>query len=63
IFNGIGGGNSPFFVSIISFAVAFVFSYLISLVVPGKKKDIKGLTIFDKNEQSNYISKIHVREK
>lgn len=51
IFNGIGGGNSPFFVSIISFLVAFIFSYLISIVIPGKKKDIVGLTIFDIKEK------------
>lgn len=51
IFNGIGGGNSPFFVSIISFLVAFIFSYLISIVIPCKKKDIVGLTIFDIKEK------------
>lgn len=62
IFNGIGGGNSPFFVSIISFLVAFIFSYLISIVIPGKKKDIVGLTIFDIKEKSNYVSKIHVKK-
>ena len=62
IFNGIGGGNSPFFVSIISFLVAFIFSYLIRIVIPGKKKDIVGLTIFDIKEKSNYVSKIHVKK-
>ncbi|SCS37663.1 sodium:solute symporter [Staphylococcus caeli] len=62
IFNGVGGGNSPFFVSIISFVVAFVFSYLISLFVPDKKKDITGLTIFDIKVKSNYVSKVHVKK-
>src|SRR5699024_1665417 len=54
IFNGVGGGNSPFFVSIISFVVAFIFSYIVSIIVPGEKKDIKGLTIYDIKEKSNY---------
>lgn len=62
VFIGIGGGNSLFFVSIISFLVAFIFSYLISIVIPGKKKDIVGLTIFDIKEKSNYVSKIHVKK-
>jgi len=62
IFNGVGGGNSPFFVSIISFVVAFVFSYIISLFVPDKKKDITGLTIFDIKVKSNYVSKVHVKK-
>ncbi|WP_217972349.1 sodium:solute symporter [Staphylococcus xylosus] len=59
IFNGMGGGNSPFFVSIISFGVAFICSYIISIIIPGKQKDIKGLTIFDIKESTNYIAKIH----
>lgn len=62
IFNGVGGGNSPFFVSIISFVVAFIFSYIVSIIVPGEKKDIKGLTIYDIKEKSNYISKVHVKK-
>ncbi|KRG08327.1 sodium:solute symporter [Staphylococcus sp. NAM3COL9] len=62
IFNGIGGGNSPFFVSIISFVVAFIFSYIVSMIVPDKKKDIKGLTIYDIKEKSNYVSKVHVKK-
>jgi len=62
IFNGIGGGNSPFFVSIISFSIAFIFSYIVSIIVPGEKKDISGLTIFDIKEKSNYVSKVHVKK-
>lgn len=59
LLNGVGGGNSPFYVSIISFVVAFVFGYLVSLVVPSKNaKDITGLTIFDKDKPSTYISKV-----
>ena len=58
-FNGIAGGNSPFYVSIISFMIAFIFGYLISLVVPAKyAKDITGLTIYDKDKPSNYVSKV-----
>lgn len=60
LFNGIGGGNSPFFVSILSFAIAFVFSYLISIVVPGASKDIQGLTIYDRHAQTTYISKTKI---
>lgn len=59
IFNGMGGGNSPFFVSIISFGVAFICSYIISIIIPGEQKDIKGLTIFDIKENTNYIAKVH----
>lgn len=40
LLNGVGGGNSPFYVSIISFVVAFVFGYLVSLVVPSKMQKI-----------------------
>ena len=58
-FNGIGGGNSPFYVSIISFMIAFIFGYLISLVVPATyAKAITGLTIYDKDKPSNYVSKV-----
>ena len=62
IFNGMGGGNSPFYVSIISFIVAFVFSYIISIIVPGKQKDITGLTIYDIKEKSNYVSIVRMKE-
>src|SRR5699024_4222742 len=62
IFNGIGGGNSPFFVSIISFSIAFIFSYIVSIIVPGEKKDISGLTIFDIKEKSNYVSKVQIKK-
>ena len=59
VLNGVGGGNAPFYVSIISFVVAFIFGYLVSLVVPSKNaKDITGLTIFDKDKPSTYISKV-----
>ena len=59
LLHGIGGGNSPFYVSIISFLVAFILGYIVSLLVPSKNvKDITGLTIYDKNKASTYISKI-----
>lgn len=39
--------------------IAFIFGYLISLVVPAKyAKDITGLTIYDKDKPSNYVSKV-----
>ena len=40
VLNGVGGGNAPFYVSIISFVVAFIFGYLVSLVVPSKNAKI-----------------------
>ena len=40
VLNGVGGGNAPFYVSIISFVVAFIFGYLVSLVVPSKMQKI-----------------------
>ncbi|WP_210128188.1 sodium:solute symporter [Staphylococcus sp. GDX8P114P-2] len=58
IFNNIGGDNSPFFVSIISFLIAFTISYLASFIRPNKGKDITGLTIFDRNEAVTYVSKV-----
>lgn len=62
LLHGIGGGNSPFYVSIISFLVAFILGYIVSLLVPSKNvKDITGLTIYDKNKASTYISKIAKR--
>ncbi|OFP00961.1 Na+/proline symporter [Staphylococcus aureus] len=58
VYNGVGKGNSPFYVSTISFTVAFVFAYILSFIVPSKhKKDITGLTIFEKDKPSTYISK------
>lgn len=55
---GIGGEGSPFFVSIISFIVASIAGYIISLFVPNKnQKDITGLTIFDKDKPSTYVRK------
>lgn len=55
---GVGGEGSPFFVSIISFIVAFIAGYIISLFVPNKdQKDITGLTIFDKDKPSTYVMK------
>ncbi|SCU54514.1 Similar to putative sodium/glucose cotransporter [Staphylococcus aureus] len=58
VYNGVGKGNSPFYVSTISFTVAFVFAYILSFIVPPKhKKDITGLTIFEKDKPSTYISK------
>ncbi|MDN8891409.1 Na+/proline symporter, partial [Staphylococcus aureus] len=50
VYNGVGNGNSPFYVSTISFTVAFVFAYILRFIVPSKhKKDITGLTIFEKD--------------
>lgn len=58
LLKGIGGANSPFYVSIISFFIAFLFGYIVSLFVPAKyTKDITGLTIYDKDKPSTYISK------
>ncbi len=57
VYNGVGKGNSPFYVSTISFTVAFVFAYILSFIVPSKHKDITGLTIFEKDKPSTYISK------
>src|SRR5699024_12474975 len=54
IFNGMGGGNFPFYVSNILFIVAFVFSYVISIILQGKQKDITGRTIYDIKKKSNY---------
>ncbi|MHD0396368.1 sodium:solute symporter family protein [Staphylococcus simulans] len=50
--------NTPFYVSIVSFFIAFIFGYIASLFVPAKyAKDITGLTIYDKDKPSTYISK------
>ena len=56
VYNGVGKGNSPFYVSTISFTVAFVFAYILSFIVPSKhKKDITGLTILKKiNHQHTF---------
>lgn len=63
LMKGVGGANSPFYVSIISFFIAFIFGYLISLFVPAKNaKDITGLTIYDKDKPSTYVSKVATRK-
>lgn len=59
LLRGFGGASSPFYVSTISFFIAFLFGYIVSLFVPGKyTKDITGLTIYDKDKPSTYISKV-----
>lgn len=54
---GVGGAGSPFYTSIIAFALAFIVAYIASLILPSPKKDISGLTIFDKHGQITYRSK------
>ncbi|UXR69303.1 sodium:solute symporter [Staphylococcus sp. IVB6246] len=56
---GIGGSGSPFYVSILAFVIAFVVAYVASLIIPQPKKDISGLTIFDKHGEVTYRSKQH----
>ncbi|MCD8915401.1 sodium:solute symporter [Staphylococcus simulans] len=59
LLRGFGGASSPFYVSTISFFIAFLFGYIVSLFVPEKyTKDITGLTIYDKDKPSTYISKV-----
>lgn len=59
LLRGFGGASSPFYVSTISFFIAFLFGYIVSLFVPGKyTKDITGLTIYDKDKPSTFISKV-----
>jgi SSS family solute:Na+ symporter len=56
--NKFGGDNSPFIVSILSFVIAFGASYFASFLAPKYNKDITGLTIYEKNKPSTYISKV-----
>lgn len=46
----IGLSKNPFLVSVFAFFASIIFGYIFSLVVPSKKKDITGLTIFTKDE-------------
>ena len=57
VYNGVGKGNSPFYVSTISFTVAFVFAYILSFIVPSKHKRYNGINNFEKDKPSTYISK------
>lgn len=54
---GIGGAGSPFYISIIAFMTAFIVAYIASLIIPTPKKDISGLTIFDKHGAITYVRK------
>lgn len=54
---GVGGAGSPFYTSIIAFFIAFGTAYLSSLIIPHAKKDITGLTIYEKHKTSTYIRK------
>lgn len=53
--------SAPFYVSIMSFTIAFIISYVVSLFTPVKTKDITGLTIYDKDKPSTYISKVKTK--
>ncbi|MCQ9300303.1 sodium:solute symporter [Staphylococcus hyicus] len=54
---GVGGAGSPFYTSIIAFFIAFGTAYLSSLILPNTKKDITGLTIYEKHKHSTYVRK------
>ncbi|MBI5974612.1 sodium:solute symporter [Staphylococcus canis] len=51
---GVGGAGSPFYTSIIAFMIAFIVAYISSLIIPSPRKNITGLTIFDKHAESVY---------
>ncbi|AVP36462.1 sodium:solute symporter [Staphylococcus felis] len=54
---GVGGAGSPFYTSIIAFAIAFVVAYIASLIIPAPQHHISGLTIYDKHGKVTYKPK------
>lgn len=46
-----GLSKNPFLISVFAFFASAIFGYIFSIIIPGNKKDITGLTIYTKDEK------------